>query len=192
MDTMKCLICGMKINPNNYNLNACTYIEKNHINHIIHCPFCGVGSIYLDSKNTETYQVNYESLDEVSIKILDKAMKLEVFNGEFYEEAIELAKAKSVTNLFKELSQIEFMHARIHKRLGHFKNLPKLHKPDYTKYDTDQLLLEEAKRREEHAIAFYKKNSPLVACDTIKEVFKSLSDVEKQHVAIAENYQEIG
>jgi rubrerythrin len=178
----------MNIHPNTYDLNNYSFAEKNEKGKIINCPFCGVGKIYLDDEK-EIYHVEYDTLDEESLKVLDHAMKLEVFNGEFYEEASNIAKDKEVKKLFKDLSNIEFMHARVHKRLGEFKELPKLHKPDYkSRLNTDKLLLEEAYKREEHAIAFYEKNSMNVCSDLIKEIFKALSDVEKQHEIIANKY----
>ncbi|QZY53695.1 ferritin family protein [Crassaminicella profunda] len=187
MSQLKCLICGMNINSNTYDLNNYSFVEKNEKGRIINCPFCGVSKIYLDDEK-EIYYVE-EDLDQESLEVLDHAMKLEVFNGEFYKEASNLAENDEIKKLFKDLSNIEFMHARVHKRLGGFEQLPKLHKPDYhARLNTDKLLLEEAYKREEHAIAFYKKNSTNVCSKLIKEIFKALSDVEKQHEIIANNY----
>ncbi|PAB60696.1 ferritin family protein [Anaeromicrobium sediminis] len=189
MEQLKCLICGMNINLKNYRLNENTFLEKNEEEHIINCPFCGVGKVYLDN-NKALFKVESKELDEETLKVLDKAMKLEVFNGEFYKEASELAKNNEIKELFKELSSVEFMHARVHKMLGGFKEMPKLHKPDYTKYDSDDLLLEEARKREKHAIEFYNKNSKVVCSNVVKEVLKALSHVEKQHEIIAESRKE--
>ncbi|WP_432665857.1 ferritin family protein [Wukongibacter baidiensis] len=183
MSEIKCLICCMDINPKSYSLNNYSFLEKNREERIINCPFCGVGKIYLDDEN-DIYMVDNKSLDEESLKVLDHAMKLEVFNGEFYEEASRLAEDEKLKETFKDLSRIEFMHARIHKRLGGFEKLPKLHKPDYTRHNTDGLLLIEASHREEHAILFYEKNSGKVSSDVIKQVFSALTDVEKQHEII--------
>lgn len=187
MSKMKCLICGMNINPKSYNLNNYSFLEKNTEGRIINCPFCGVGKIYLDDEDN-IYMVENKVLDEESLRVLDHAMKLEVFNGEFYEEASRLADNMELKEIFKDLSKIEFMHARIHKRLGGFKELPKLHKPDYTRHNTDDLLLTEANHREEHAILFYGKNSKKVSNDIIKQVFSALSDVEKQHEIITKRH----
>jgi rubrerythrin len=183
--TLKCLLCGMKINEKNYNLNYHTFVEKNKENKIINCPFCGANEAYLDNER-EIYELDIKSLDTESLKVLEKAMKLEVFNGEFYEEASRLATDEKIKKTFKELSSIEFMHARIHKRLGAFEKLPKLHRPDYTRHNTDDLLLREANKREKHAISFYTRNYVNVSCQIIKEIFNALSDVEKQHVVITE------
>ncbi|WP_425448363.1 ferritin family protein [Dethiothermospora halolimnae] len=185
MDNTKCLICGMNITANSYNLNNSTFINENKKENIINCPFCGVDIIYIDKKK-DIYDVDEDKLNAESLKILDKAMKLEVFNGEFYREASKLAKDKKVKKMLKDLSNIEFMHAKIHKRLGGFKELPKLRKPDYTKHNTDQLLLIEANKREKHAISFYNRKSKEISNEIIIEVFKALSDVEKQHMVITD------
>lgn len=183
MSELRCLICGMRIKSNSYDFNSYSFMEKNEKGRIINCPFCGVGKIYLDNEK-KIYEVDNLNLDKESLKILDHAMKLEVFNGEFYEEASKLANDEEVKQTFKDLMNIELMHARIHKRLGGFESLPKLHRPDYSKYNTDRLLLEQAHKREEHAILFYKAKSDMVSNNIIKEVFSALSDVEKQHMII--------
>ncbi|MCT4593826.1 MAG: metal-iron-binding protein [Anaeromicrobium sp.] len=189
MGQIKCLICGMNINLKNYKLNENTFLEKNEKDHIINCPFCGVGKVYLDN-NSPLFKVESEDLDKETLKVLDKAMKLEVFNGEFYKEASQLAQNNEIRELFRELSFVEFMHAKVHKILGGFKEMPNLHKPDYTKHDNDDLLLEEARKREKHAIEFYNKNSKIVSSPVIKEVLQALSQVEKQHEIIAESRKE--
>lgn len=183
MENLKCLVCGMKINANNYKLNERSFVEKNQIDKIINCPFCGVGETYLDYAREE-YKLEDSALDEASLKILEKAMKLEVFNGVFYEEASKMAKRETLRWIFLDLSRIEFMHARIHMRLAAYKTLPELHKPDYSRHDTDELLLQEAYKRENHAVKFYEKNRDEVSSKILKEIFTALSDVEKQHAII--------
>lgn len=184
---MKCIICGMNINSNNYMLNGYSLIEKNQEKNIKSCPFCGVDQSFLIHSG-EIYKVSSNDLTAQEIKVLDHAVKLEVFNGEFYKEASQLAKDKNISNLFSDLSKIEFMHAKIHKNLGGFDLLPTLQKPDYsTRLDSDLLLLDEATKREHHAIEFYKKKSCLVNNPVLLKVFKALSDVEKQHEMIAQN-----
>ncbi|MTI65005.1 MAG: metal-iron-binding protein [Firmicutes bacterium] len=182
---MRCLVCGMKVNTKNFDLNKYSFIKGNEKENIIYCPFCGAHKIYFDQKD-EVYSVNKEKLDKQSLKILDMAMKLEVFNGEFYKEASKLAKTERVSKIFKDLSNIEFMHAKVHKRLGGFSKLPKLNKPDYTRHDTDRKLLDVAKDREKHAINFYKKYEEKISSEIILKIFKALTDVEKQHIEITE------
>lgn len=181
MNNLKCLVCGMRVNNKNFDLNECAFIDKNTKDYIKYCPFCGVNEIYL-SDEEEVYSVDSNMIDETTKKILDSAMKLEIFNSEFYEEASKLAESEEITKMFHDLSKIEFMHAKVHQKLGGFRELPKLHKPDYTKYNKDKMLLEQANKREKHAVTFYKRYYDRVNSDNIRKVFNALSEVEKEHV----------
>lgn len=183
MTGLRCAVCGMMINSRNLNINEHSFIKANTELNIDSCPFCGVGSLYLAEGN-ETYQVVLQTLNAESIRVLENAMKLEVFNGEFYQEASKLAQSEAVARMFKDLSSIEFMHARIHMRLGGFNSLPRLHKPDYSKHNTDEQLLVEAAKRERHAVHFYERNSSKVNSDVVRKAFGALMEVEKQHIDI--------
>ncbi|QGU95706.1 metal-iron-binding protein [Clostridium bovifaecis] len=183
MKELKCLVCGMNINGSNYNFNENAFLYKNNEEHVEYCPFCGVGKEYLQSQQ-EVYKVSSEEVDLKTIKILDSAMKLEVFNGEFYLEASKLAKSEELKKKFLHLSRIEYTHARVHKNLGGFKELPLLRRVDYTKYEDDTQLLEIARKREEHAVAFYSKNHKNVSSNIIKGIFNALSEVEKEHIVL--------
>lgn len=183
MEELKCLVCGMRVNGGNYNFNEDAFLYKNNENDVAYCPFCGVSKRYLQNEQ-EVYKVSREEMDLKTIKILDSAMKLEVFNGDFYLEASKLAKSKELKKKLLHLSRIEYTHARVHKSLGGFKDLPILRKIDYTKYVDDNQLLEIARKREEHAVAFYSKNYKNVSSYIIKEIFNALSEVEKEHIVL--------
>lgn len=183
VNALQCSICGVPIRINDYNKNASSFVEKNKENQIKYCPFCG-STYFGDILNTDK-----EKLDQKSLRILDHAMKLEVFNSEFYKEASRLADVKEAKTIFDDLSHIESMHAQIHRRLGGFSKLPKLHKPDYSKHTSTRMLFSEAKKREHHAIRFYEKNLMAVQDSTIKQVFKALSEVEKQHEVLSRYYE---
>ncbi|GAA0179202.1 ferritin family protein [Clostridium sediminicola] len=184
MEKLYCKICGLEINEKNYYLNENSMIDKNKNSDIKYCPFCGVDSKYLGSKE-EIFKID-ETLDEGTIKIFEKAMKLEVFNCEFYKEAASMAKRTEIKNKFSDLSRIEFMHARIHQKLGGFDKLPVLKKIDYEKYNDESILLEQANIRERHAVEFYNKNILKINSSNIKLIFKALSQVEADHIAITE------
>ncbi|WMJ79220.1 ferritin family protein [Clostridium sp. MB40-C1] len=185
METLKCVICGMSINDNNYKINNSAFIHGNDDNYIRYCPFCGVDEIYL-KEDGKAYNVELTLLDTNTIKILDHAMKLEVFNGDFYVEASKLVKDEVLKKRFSDLSKIEYMHANIHKRLGSFRELPQLNKPDYTRYTTDKEFLKIAKKREEHAVEFYNKYSKQVNSTIVEKVLKALSKVENEHIILVD------
>ncbi|MCY6370850.1 ferritin family protein [Clostridium ganghwense] len=185
MSMLKCVICGMNVNEKNFNLNSYAFIDGNKKSYIRYCPFCGVNEIYLQ-EDGKVYSVDVNTLDSNTIKILDHAMKLEVFNGDFYVEASKLVKNENLKKEFLDLSRIEYMHANVHKRLGGFKELSELHKPDYTKYKKDEEFLEIAKKREEHAVAFYNKYSKVVYSEIVRKTLNALSEVEKEHIILIE------
>jgi rubrerythrin len=173
----------MIINDKNYNINDSAFVDKNGVE-IIRCPFCGVSKEYLRD-NEEYIEPDIDDLDDKTKKILDMGMKLEMFNGDFYAEASKQAKDKNLKKMFQDLSNIEMMHARVHKNFGGFVELPTLRKMDYTKHNTDELLLIEANKREKHAIEFYNRYFDKVS-DGINKIFKALLDVEKEHTEITE------
>jgi len=183
---MRCLICGMNININNFDMNNKSLLERNEIEHIKYCPFCGVPSKYLKSKaEAEVYSVDAQNLDKNTLGILDRAMKLEIFNSEFYVAAMKLAKDACVKETFEALSKIEKVHAMVHQRLGGFKELPKLVVIDYSKHKDDKSLMQLAESRELHAVRFYEKYSKGIKNLLVKEVLVALSEVEKGHIQIA-------
>ncbi len=182
---MKCIICGMNINEKNYDFNEFALLQKNSIDHIIYCPFCGVSSVYL-SENNEIITIDSANLDKDVLKILDHAAKLEIFNGDFYSKASQMAKDQVVSKLFGSLSKIEIFHAKVHMRLAGITEIPNLSKVDYNKYDSDNALLELAKQREEHAISYYEKYVKEIENVSLIRVFEALIEVEKDHINLIE------
>ena len=178
-----CPICGMEINDNNYNFNAVTFDNQNSLNNVLHCPFCGVESKYLTISDN-FYHIDITKLGSEAIRVIDHAVKLEMFNGDFYQAAFEKSKDINVKNLFKSLSRVEYIHARIHQKLGGFEKLPQLTKLDYSRLNTDELLLREAEIREEHAVQYYETNYNKIKSDEIRLMFKALCEVEKGHILV--------
>ncbi len=145
MQKLFCNICGIEINERNYNLNKDAFLDKNTIDSIKFCPICGAPIKYL-SEERFIYRLEEKELNEEVFKILDHAVKLEVFNGDFYKKASELAKNEKVSKLFKSLANIEYGHAMVHKNLAGIREMPKLAKINYDKYDNDSILLEMAEK----------------------------------------------
>lgn len=185
MKKLKCMICGMEINANNYNYNSDAFNNKNTDENIIFCPFCGVDSEYLSFAD-EKYNLNQIKLNQNEITIIDHAAKLEVFNGDYYKKAFNLAKDDKVKKMFEALSRIEFMHARIHSKLAGLNKLPVLSEIDYTKYREDSVLLSEARKRENHAVEYYTRYYSNINNGLVKNIFEALSSVEKEHIILIE------
>lgn len=183
MSKLICVICGMEINKMNYSFNKEAFIQVNSPDNIKFCPFCGAITDYLieDGKELNYDEVN---LDSNALTIIDHAVKLEIFNGDFYKKASKITKNYEIKKMFEALSRIEFMHARIHKKIGGFKIDPVLRDMDYSKYDSDEVLLDMACKREKHAVEYYHKYEKDIEDKVIKKVFEVLSSVEKEHIEL--------
>lgn len=177
----------MNINTNNYGVNNSGLLEKNERENIKYCPFCGVEGKYLKPEG-KMFSVIPVSLDENTLVILDHAMKLEMFNSEFYTSAAKLAQTSDNKETFEALSKIEKMHAIVHQKLGGFNELPKLVPIDYSKHKSDKSLMKLAENREIHAVAFYEKYFKEISNSIVKEVLVALSEVERGHIQIVKNY----
>lgn len=173
----------MEINEKNYNFNELAFTNKNSVDNIIYCPFCGVGKKYL-SENDDVIKVEKNLLNENTLKILDHAVKLELFNGEFYNIAARMSKSAKVKKTFEALAKIEIIHSKIHQRLGGFMETPNLSKITYDKYNSDSALLALARQKEEHAVSYYEKYKNEINDDNLLEVFEALADVEKEHIIL--------
>ncbi|MBC2580104.1 ferritin family protein [Clostridium sp. DJ247] len=183
MSKLICVVCGMEINKVNYSFNKEAFAQVNSPDNIKFCPFCGAVADYLIEDGRE---LNYDevNLNDNALTIIDHAIKLEIFNGDFYKKASKIVKNHETKKMFEALSRIEFMHARIHKKIGGFKVDPVLRDMDYSKYDSDKVLLDMACKREKHAVEYYHKYEKDIEDETIKKVFEVLSSVEKEHIEL--------
>lgn len=183
MSNLVCVVCGMAVNDKNYELNKESFMDSNSIDDIKYCPFCGAPVEYLIQGGKELI-FDRSSLNDNALRIIDHAVKLEIFNGDFYKKAAVIAKDSKVKKMFQALSKIEFMHARIHKKIGGFKEDPVIADMDYSKYDSDEILLEMACKREKHAVEYYEKYSKEIEDENIKKIFAALSKVEEEHIEL--------
>lgn len=183
MEKLICVVCGMEINDKNYNFNKEAFINPNKKDNIEYCPFCGAPKQYLQI-NGQEYSYDRNKLNDEALKIIDHAVKLEIFNGDFYKKASILAKDEKVKKIFEALSRVEYMHAKIHKKIGGFKEEPILREMDYSKYDSDDILLEMACKREKHAVEYYERYSKEISDDNIRKIFAVLSGVEEDHIEL--------
>lgn len=183
MEKLICVICGMEINDKNYNFNKEAFINPNKKDDIGYCPFCGASKQYLKVDGKE-YDYDISKLNDEALKIVDHAVKLEIFNGDFYKKASMIAKDEKIKKIFEALSRVEYMHARIHKKIGNFKEDPVLRNMDYSKYDSEDILLEMACKREKHAVEYYERYSKEILDDNIRKIFSALSGVEEEHIEL--------
>jgi rubrerythrin len=179
-----CCICGMEINNKNMNVNSAAFMGANNEETIEFCPFCGAIKQYLveECDNLEFYKK--EELDSRTLQILDHAIKLELFNSDFYRKAAVLAEDIRIKDMFRDLAHIEYIHANIHLRLGGFTEVPKLADISYDRYDNDTTLVEQAKLRERHAVDYYRKYMNSVCSEYVRRILRVLEAVEKDHITL--------
>lgn len=173
----------MEINEKNYNFNELAFTNKNSVDNIIYCPFCGVDKKYL-SEYDEVIKIENNLLNENTLRILDHAIKLELFNSDFYNIAARMSKSEKVKKTFEALAKIEIIHSKVHQRLGGFIESPNLSKITYDKYNSDSALLALARQKEEHAVSYYEKYKNEINDNNLLEVFEALADVEKEHIIL--------
>lgn len=177
-----CKVCAMAINHKNYGVNEAGLPEKNEAEEILYCPFCGAGREYFTEDKKEIYSIGSGGLSPEDNILLDHAAKLEIFNGDFYEEAVKRSQSPEVKEMFAALSKIEYIHARIHLRLLGKKEKPELKKMSYERLKTDKDFIKEANEREKHAVAFYKKSMKNTENNIIKKVMEALMKIEGDHI----------
>lgn len=183
MKRYKCTVCGMEINENNYFVNSAAFLNKNSSQNIIYCPFCGAPIEYIVDE--DSYKAaSSEKLDDQTLIILDHASKLEVFNSDFYCKASQIADKGNVKEVFKALSNIELMHARIHIKYAGINKLPSLREIDYSKCKGDKLLLKMAADRERHAVGFYGRYIDDISSQEVIRIIEALTKVEKEHIIL--------
>jgi rubrerythrin len=177
----------MEINNKNLNVNRAAFIGGNNEETVEFCPFCGATKQYLveEGDNLEFYKS--EELDSSTLRILDHAVKLELFNSDFYRKAAVLAEEIRIKDMFKDLARIEYIHAKIHLRLGGFTEVPKLAEISYDRYENDTSLVEQAKLREVHAVDYYRKYMNSVCNEYVRKILKVLEAVEKEHITLLSN-----
>lgn len=179
-----CLICGMEVNDNNKNINKNAFIYENSENGIKYCPFCGASEEYLIGIDITNENNKRNELSIETKRILDHAVKLELFNADFYKKASIQAESTEVKAKFLDLSAIERMHANIHFKLGKFDKMPILSNINYHRYKGDTILIEQAILREKHAVAYYNKYLPFVEEEFIREILIALRDIEQGHIEL--------
>ncbi|MBL7131278.1 MAG: ferritin [Candidatus Omnitrophica bacterium] len=146
------------------------------------CPFCGAHESYFILAK-EWKLLHSQTLSDITKENLKKALDLEINNTNFYKAAEELSKDVYVWSMFKGLSKVEREHASvICKHLL-------IEKPDSTAgldkaVDSDQANIEEANRRERSAVKFYGQASNQASEQEIKEFFKSLMEIESDHIIL--------
>lgn len=170
MNVWRCLICGD------------SYIGEGKPTH---CAFCGAHENYMVA--VDKWQDLNEGLvlSDISRGNLLKALQIEVDNHAFYDAAALVAKQAGddeSRSIFRALAKVEGEHAAVHKKLL-AKDYPKMTISE-TAFPTVKENFEESLRRETKASAFYQQAHDETTEDRVRQVFKSLVEIESDHVAL--------
>lgn len=147
------------------------------------CPFCGAENKYLTTSRSwnEKIQTFDIEINPVEKKYLTTSLKLEIDNTAFYRCAFETLSDKEFGLLFKGLSKVENEHASVFRKFLKPKKDPVV--KTQCKNDVDWCI-EQSLIRERRAVALYKEAIKNVTHPRLKQAFKAIMMVEKDHITI--------
>ena len=147
------------------------------------CPFCGAHAKYIILAKAWVEPV-VGKLNETDKENVEKALKLEIDNAQFYFCASKNAKDVEGKAMFKRLGKVEKEHANVWcKILGI--PLPEI-KSAETCPENYQDELKESHAREERAINFYKQAASQAKNNRVKQIFEAVIEAEQDHLALSE------
>lgn len=182
MENLICKICGMMISEKSLSYNQEALTAYNTPEDVRYCPFCGAHKKHFTLDKEDVYKIEEGELTQDEMRSLDHASKLEVFNGDFYAEASERSVREENKKMFKALSNIEYVHARVHLRLLGRKEMPKINKMTYERLKNDEDFMNEANTREKHAVKFYNKSIEGSENEIVKKVMECFAEIESDHI----------
>lgn len=147
------------------------------------CPFCGVSPRKLVLAHDWEEENSGIILSEKSRKNLQDALQLELSNTAFYFCAADKLANKETAKMFKGLAKVEREHASIFRKLLKLETVPEI-KEDCPADPAE--CIEQSYQRENRAVAFYSKALAEATEARIREIFESIMNVEKDHIALDE------
>lgn len=170
MNVWRCLICGDSFIGEGAPTN---------------CPFCGAHEKYM-VKIGEWKDLNEGvELTEQTRSNIIKALEIELSNSSFYEAAAEKCKQMGDDedrSIFRALFKVESEHASLFKKVLN-ENIPAFDIQEQAK-ETVKENFEESLRREKMATAFYQEAHNDATEVRARQIFKSLVEVESDHIAL--------
>ncbi len=166
MQVFRCLVCGDpyvgRKAPTNY-------------------PFCGAHQNLIVLAHE--YWENRDLSTDISRKNLEDALQLEISNAQFYRGATAVGDDEPVKQMFRALAKIEAEHAStIAKWLKVDK--PAAAQETGAANDTALANVEESKKREEKASAFYSQAADAAMEKGVARLFRTLSEIERDHIEL--------
>lgn len=146
------------------------------------CPFCGAEQKYFILAHVWQDENNIE-LTDISKKNLAEALKLEVSNTKFYACIEKTSTKPEIAKMFQGLRKVENEHASVFKKLLKVDQDPEI---EEVCVDDPIASLEESRKREERASAFYAQALAEAIEPRVKQVFEAIMNVENDHIALDE------
>ncbi len=146
------------------------------------CPFCGARRRYI--KEAGQAVVNFDvTLNKKDLANAERALEVELSNAAFYGCAEKTTDDDEGKLLFKILRKVEAEHASTWKKILKLSELPEVKEPCFQE---NMKNLAESHRRETKAIEFYQKAAAEAENERVKEIFKALVEVERDHLVLSE------
>lgn len=149
------------------------------------CPFCGAaGKNLLPAAEW----INYGKIEmcEQSSEDCKKALELEMTNYAYYKCATAKAQTQVTQTIFKRFMKQEMEHAEVFaKALGI--DLPQ--EPGVPCANDDVTNMEESNKHEQIAIKFYIEAANRAPEKRIQQIFRSIAEVENEHLITLNLYK---
>ncbi|MCL6612068.1 MAG: rubrerythrin [Peptococcaceae bacterium] len=149
------------------------------------CPYCGAAGKQLVPA-AEWVDYGRLELDPNDMEKCRTALGFEVSNWTFYQCCAQKAESIFTQAIFKRLAKHEMEHAELLARIMGAEI------PDFKEEscpDTDREKFEEAHLREHRAIKYYLHAAGESRHPRVKEVFRTLSEIEVEHLQISNIYK---
>ena len=170
MQPYRCQICGE------------TYLGQQSSDR---CPYCGAPGKNLLSA-AEYMEYGAIEISEESRKACQKALELELNNQAFYQKCATEAENQISRAIFKRLAKHEGEHAEL---IADLLGIEEGELPEVKIPGSDEARFNEAHDHEKKAIDFYLELARRAPETRVKQVFSALSDVELEHLNMANIYK---
>ncbi len=147
------------------------------------CPFCGVKTEFLEAPEKYREDINDITVTETERADLESSIEIERSNTRFYLGMAARKDNDTLRATYKRLAKVEAEHCSV------FCKLAKVHKPTdllapSETTDSWKTDIEESLKRENRATALYAEFAQRATNPRLREVWRSISEVEADHVTL--------
>lgn len=145
------------------------------------CPFCGAHQNLI--VQVQDYRDFKDLSTDKSRENLERALELEISNSTFYRAAQEVGDDEPTKQMFRALAKIEAEHASTICKWLKVDKPPEIYDVG-TANATALENVEESRKREENATAFYGQAAAEAMEKGVARFFRTLSEIEKDHIEL--------